>query len=103
MKFDKHDYSTIRQACQSRAEIEFQAPKKITAFAESEPPSEWTAYPPCLLPPEGYAQVFIQSGADLRGALTRLELVVHLDGGRVLYRKESEDSVGMKITWPKNV
>lgn len=100
MKFDQNDYPTIKSACQNKQEVEFEARKEITAFAYSEAPDDWTAYPPALLPPEGYAQVFIHSGSDARGALTRLELIVHLDGGRILYKKSGRDEVSLKVTWP---
>lgn len=100
MQFNAQDYPNIKIACEEKQEIVFEADKKITAFANSEAPQKWTAYPPALLPPEGYAQVMIHSGQDLRGALTRLELVVHLDGGRIYYRNLSEDKIELKITWP---
>lgn len=100
MKFDKTDYPAIKSACQNKQEITFEAPKEITAFAGSEAPDDWTAYPPALLPPDGYAQVFVHSGSDAKGALTRLELIVHLDGGRILYQKNGQDEVSLKVTWP---
>ncbi|GEM19900.1 hypothetical protein NONS58_12990 [Nitrosococcus oceani] len=65
-----------------------------------EVPDEWQAFPPALLPPQGYAEVFIYSGNDARDALTRLELIVHLDGGSILYKKADSDSVGIRVTWP---
>lgn len=100
MKFGQNDYPTIKSACHNKQEVEFEARKEITAFAYSEAPDDWTAYPPALLPPEGYAQVSIHSGSDERGALTRLELIVHLDGGRILYKKSGPDKVSLKVTWP---
>ena len=102
MKFDQNDYPKIKQACQKKEEVEFDAMKSITAFENSDAPSNWTAYPPTLLPPEGYAQVFYHSGTNARGALTRLELVIHLDGGRILYKKKNEDTISLKVTWPEN-
>ena len=65
-------------------------------------PPEWTAYPPCILPPEGYAHVFLYAGSDAQGALTRLELVVHLDGGRILYKAKGSDLVALRVTWPSD-
>ncbi len=100
MEFNLVNYNTIKAACESKEEIKFVVEKSATAFAKSEAPESWTAYPPACLPPEGYAQVFIHSGADKRGALTRLELLVHLDGGRILYKKSGENAVLLKVTWP---
>ena len=102
MKFDKHDYPAIRHACESKQEIEFEALKEDTGFATSSlpPPSDWTAYPPMFLPPEGYAQVFIRAGNDARSELMQLELLVHLDGGRILYKGNGPDSVLLRVTWP---
>lgn len=100
MEFNTENYPTIKAACENKEEIEIFVDKAATAFSNSEAPSEWTAYPPACLPPEGYAQVFVHSGNDKAGALTRLELVVHLDGGRILYKKHAQDSVSLKVTWP---
>ena len=101
MEFDSGNYNTIKNACENKEEIEFVVEKLATAFAEAKAPKSWTAYPPACLPPEGYAQVFIHSGNDKRGALTRLELLVRLDGGRILYKEEGENAVSLKVTWPK--
>ncbi|MBT9538729.1 hypothetical protein [Thiobacillus sp.] len=100
MLFNQENYLQIKQACESKREIEFIAPIEITAFSAESAPREWTAYPPCILPPQGYAQVFVQAGSDARGALIKLELVVHLDGGRILYKAQSKDQVALKVTWP---
>ncbi len=100
MLFNQENYPQIKTACESKNEIEFEAPRELTAFATSSAPLEWTAYPPCALPPEGYAQVFVHAGADAKGELTRLELLVHLDGGRILYKAQANDRVALKVTWP---
>lgn len=102
MFFDQENYTAIRDACKSKSEIEFEVPRAITAFSSSSAPSEWTAYPPCILPPEGYAHVFLHAGSDAQGALTRLELVVHLDGGRILYKAKGSDLVALRVTWPSD-
>lgn len=100
MEFNAKNYPAIKAACESKKEIEFFVDKDSTAFSESEAPDAWTAYPPACLPPEGYAEVFVHSGNDKRGALTKLELLVHLDGGKILYKKHSQDQVSLKVTWP---
>ena len=100
MQFNAENYQAIREACEKREETEFWADKADTLFAGSEAPETWTAYPPCSLPKELYAQVFVYAGTDKRGALTRLELLVHLDGGRVYYQAQGEEAVSLKITWP---
>lgn len=101
MEFNSENYSAIKAACKNKIEIEFMVEKSATAFSESEAPESWTAYPPTWLPPEGYVQVFIHAGNDNRGALTNLELCVHLNGGRILYKKSGENVVSLKVTWPK--
>lgn len=102
MIFNSQNYPAIKSACQSKSAIELIDEKSETAFADSEAPEQWTAYPPAMLPPQGYAQVFLCSGNDARGALTRLELLVHLDGGRILYKENGDNQVSLKIMWPKN-
>jgi hypothetical protein len=100
MLFNPQNYTAIKAACESRQEIEFTAEKADTAFAEGDAPLAWKAYPPALLPPQGYAQIFLHAGNDARGALTRLELIVHLDGGRILYKANGKHQVDLKVTWP---
>ncbi len=102
MLFNKENYHTIEEACLSKKEIIFEAPRLITAFRNDKAPSEWAAYPPAFLPPEGYARIFIEAGNDARGALMTLELAIHLDGGRILYKTSGEDNIALKVTWPKN-
>lgn len=102
MEFNKRNYSAIREACTNRKEIEFFAPITATVFEGSKAPEDWTSYPPCMLPPDGYAQVFVHSGNDAKGSLTKLELLIHLDGGLVLYKAIEDQKVGIKVTWPKS-
>lgn len=101
MEFNKDNYVQIQAACKSRQEIEFLAPISATAFEKSTAPEEWTAYPPCLLPPEGYAYVLAHAGNDARGSLMKLELLIYLDQGRVLYKAAANQQVAIKVTWPK--
>lgn len=102
MKFNAQNYPSIKASCQNKEEIEFYVDKNATAFANTEAPDAWEAYPPACLPPEGYAQLFVYAGNDKRGTLTKLELIIHLDGGRILYRKRGHEHVSLKITWPNN-
>ena len=102
MIFNSKNYPTIKTACQGKQEIEFIAERSDTCFASSQAPSVWTAYPPTMLPPSGYAQVFLYAGSDAKGALTFLELLVHLDGGIILYKENGSDHVSLKVSWPQN-
>ncbi len=100
MEFNSENYNEIQAACKNKEVVEFTVEKSATAFSNSKAPDSWTAYPPTYLPPEGYAQVFAYAGNDKKGALTRLEIVVHLDGGRILYKAAEENAVSLKVTWP---
>lgn len=100
MNFSPQTISAIKDACKLRQPIEFDVERSATAFAKTPAPDDWTAYPPAALPPNGYEQIFALAGSDVRGALTRLELVVHLDGGRILYRANGEARVSLRVTWP---
>ena len=44
--------------------------------------------------------VFVHAGNDAKGSLTKLELLNHLDGGRVLYKAFENQQVAIKVTWP---
>lgn len=101
MEFNKVNYPIIQSACENKQEIEFTAPVEITGFANSTVPlpEEWTAFPPAALPPKGYAQILLYAGVDIRGTFITLELLVHLDGGRILYRVAEQNQVAVKVTW----
>lgn len=100
MLFNTENYAAIKKACEDKKEIEFVADLEITAFSVESVPIDWTSYPPSLLPPEGYAQVMIYASNDIKGALTRLEVVVYLDGGRIMYKSLGNNRVAIKVTWP---
>lgn len=99
MEFNEENFTTIKEACEQRNEIDFWVEKSVTAFSDSSAPDDWTAYPPVTLPPKGYAEIFLFAGSDKKGELMKLELLVHLDGGRILYKKDGNDKVLLKITW----
>ncbi|WP_417884527.1 hypothetical protein [Vibrio rumoiensis] len=60
---------------------------------------DWTPYPPTSLAKEAYAQIFALAGNDARGTLTKLELAVHLDGGRIEYKKGQGDTVDIRVSF----
>ncbi len=99
MLFNQENYLQIKQACESKRDIEFIAPIGLTAFSPEEVPQEWTAYTPCVMTPQDYAQVFVKAGFDARGELTKLELKVQLDGGIIKYKSHEIDQVALKVTW----
>jgi hypothetical protein len=101
MEFNRENYSAIKEACMQRQSIEFSAPKNIASFeGHSSLPTIWTGYAPCLLPPDGYSKVFAGSGNDAKGTLSKLELLIHLDGGKLFYKASGEDKVDIKVSWP---
>lgn len=102
MEYNAENYNAIREACEKRTEFELIASKSATVFSDGKAPDDWTAYPPCMLPPEGYAQVFYKGANDARGTLMKLELMIHLDGGKVFYKAMENELVVLKITWPKD-
>ena len=99
MEFNQENYPSIKQACENKQAIDFYAHKSSTSFSDSEAPSNWTAYPPALLSKEAYAQIYALSGNDARGALTKLELTVHLDGGKIKYKKRNEEFVDIEVSF----
>ena len=100
MEFNPQNYPAIRAAYVARQHVEFEIPIGATAFAQSAAPKNWTAYPPCILPPEDYAKLLVYAGNDARGKLTELEIIVHLYRGRVLYKDVGAGMVGVMVTWP---
>jgi len=99
MEFNKENYPKIKQAYHDKVDIEFEAPREITAFAHSEIPEDWTAYPP-VAPPNKCVEVFAYLKNNAKDALISLELSVYLKGGQVLYKKSGPDMISIKFTWP---
>lgn len=100
MLFNHETYNEIKFAMENKQEIIFFVNKSESVFAKSEAPNDWLAYPPTMLAPAEYLQILIQIGNSIRDALMRLELNVHLSGGRILYKKQSDKLVALKVTWP---
>lgn len=105
MLFNKENYPTIKSARQNRQLVEFKARIEDTGFESSdvEVPSDWKAFSPAIQSPEGYAQIFAHADSGVRGELIRLELLVHLDGGQVLYKSSGENLVAIKVIWPEGL
>jgi hypothetical protein len=104
MHFDSKSSRSIIDACLQKQELDFTVDIAATAFNNEDLPKEWTAYPAPMLSPDAYAAIFANLETNAKDALTRLELRVDLDGGVILYRKESDSLVGIRVTWPnKNV
>ena len=99
MKFDRENYPTIKEACENKKNIDFYVEKLATGFNKDNIPSNWTAYSPASLTREAYAQIFIGAGNDARGTLTKLELAVHLDGGRIEYKEKDEAHINLRVTF----
>ena len=97
MEFNPENYPLIKQACESKQTIEFYTHKTATCFADSEAPDIWTPLPPAELTKEAYAQIFALSGNDARGTLLKLELTVHLDGGKIQYKKRDKQTVDIRV------
>lgn len=100
MEFNQANYNAIKNACTNRQEIEFSASTSVASFEGKEPlPTTWTCYAPCLLPPDGYAKVLVAAPNDAKGTLSKLELLIHLDGGKLFYRASGKDQVDIKVSW----
>lgn len=97
MEFNIENYPEIRKYCEGKQDITFWAQKESTVFYNDNAPDNWKAYPPAQLTNEGYAQVFSQSRNDARGTLMKLELLIHLDGGRIEYKKKDANFVTLKV------
>ena len=98
--FSRSTSAAILKACEKKQTIEFEVEQSATAFEKTMPPVDWTAYPPAALPSGHYDQLGALAGTDTRGELTRLELSVHQDGGRILYRATGQGRVALRVTWP---
>lgn len=100
MIFNVENYASIKSVCNKKAEIEFDAPLDLTAFNSSNVPNVWTPYPPAQMLPEEYARLLVYLGSDAKGTLTKLELLIYLNGGVILYKKNGSDYVSLKVIWP---
>ena len=103
IEFNKENFPSIKEACENKKQIKFSVPLDITPFSAGGAPQQWTLYPPCILPPDGYAQVFAHAGSCAQGALITLELLIHLDCGKIEYKADGATKVALKVTWPDAV
>lgn len=97
MEFNPTNYPQIRDACNKKQAIAFYVNKSATCFSNGKSPEEWTSYPPITLCKEALGQIFAYAPADERGTLTKLELIVHLLGGEILYKKRDNDKVDLNV------
>lgn len=97
MEFNPDNYPHIREACENQNSIFFYVNKSATCFKQGDAPDEWTPYPPVSLCKEALAQIYASAGPDERGTLTKLELIVHLSGGVILYKARGEDKVDLQV------
>lgn len=74
MKFEGQSCQIIRQAVQSKQNIEFEADRSVTIFAGSEAPEDWIEYPPSFLSDTDLAKVkaLLATDGSVRAALHRL-------------------------------
>ncbi|WP_155984439.1 MULTISPECIES: hypothetical protein [unclassified Thioalkalivibrio] len=101
MKFEGQNCQVIRQAVQSKQDIEFKADISNTIFADNEAPEDWTEYPPSILSDTDFAKVKAVLAIDgsVRAALHRLEQTAHEQGAKVYYKALDGDTVSIKVEW----
>jgi len=100
MEFNEENYQRIRQGYLDRTEFEIQVRIQDTGFSTDNVPVEWSECPLSLLANEDLVRCLLCLGNEMRDRLTRLELVVHYTGGKLLYKSLGQSLVGIKVTWP---
>jgi hypothetical protein len=100
MEFNEANYEVIRQRYLERTEFEIQVRIQDTGYSADNVPAEWSPCQPSLLANEDLVRCLLYLGDEMHDRLTRLELVVHHTGGRLLYKSLGDSIVGIKVTWP---
>jgi hypothetical protein len=100
MEFNEENYQMIRQGYLNKTEFEIRVRIQDTGFSVENVPDDWSPCPPSLLLDEDLVRCLLCLGDEMRDRLTRLELVVHYTGGRLLYKSLGSSMVGIKVTWP---
>jgi hypothetical protein len=100
MEFNEANYGVIRQRYLERTEFEIQVRIQDTGYSAENVPAEWSPCQPSLLANEDLVRCLLNLGDEMRDRLTRLELVVHHTGGKLLYKSLGDSIVGIKLTWP---
>jgi len=96
---DQTDHSAIKKAFTERAECTFSARRNDTAFWSEQAPAEWTKYPIADLPPDDIVRIMLHTTQDIRGALTRFELLLSRYKAAVWYRAHGADRVEVRFKW----
>jgi hypothetical protein len=101
MKFEGQYCKVIRQAVQSKQDIEFEADRSNSIFADSEAPEDWTEYLPSILSNTDLARIKAVLGTNggVRAALHRLEQTAYEQGAKVYYKALDGETVSIKVEW----
>jgi hypothetical protein len=100
MEFNQENYQNIRQEFLDRNEFQIQVHIQDTAFSPDNVPVDWLECPPSSLADEDLIRCLLYLSDEMRDRLTRLELMVHRAGGKLLYKSLGESLVAIKVTWP---
>ena len=103
VELNKANYPTIRQQYLDRNEFEIQVDIQDTAFSADNVPVDWSECRPPFLEDIDLVNCLVHLGDEMRDRLTRLELVVHYAGGKLLYKSLGGTLVGIKVTWPRKM
>ena len=103
MQFNQMNYPFIKEACANHKDIEFVAPLSATAFGggSGNAPQEWITAPPLRKPREEYERDVVSAGNTINDELAKLELSIHLEGGKIFYKASENKQVAIRVSWQK--
>ena len=93
------DHLKIKQAFVDQKRCSFVVQRENTAFWNGAAPDKWTEYPIGDLPPDDISRIMVFSPPNIRGALTRFELLLSQSGARVSYRANGSEKVEVQFEW----
>jgi len=95
------DFSLIKDKIKNEENTEFSIIRSATGFSEDFEIKEWQRISPTTMVKEYAAEIMHGLGNDLKGELAKIEVLVYLMGGVILYKEESKDEIAIQVIWKK--
>lgn len=95
------DFSLIKDKIKNKENTEFSIVRSATGFSDAFEIKEWERISPTVMVEDYAVEIMHGLGNDLKGELAKIEVLVYLMGGVILYKELSKDEIAIKVIWKK--
>ena len=93
------DFNLVKNKIKNKENTEFSIIRSATGFSEEFEIKEWQRISPTTMVKEYAAEILYGLGNDLKGELAKIEVLVYLMGGVILYKELSKNEIALKVIW----